>query len=128
MAKSKPTQAGGQIPNYTVAHIKLVILFCAYGFSGLLTYSVYSVALKREGVFFKTLQDYFECESTGFSPNKTCERRIFESLDPTEFTFPITIVSFVLLPLATSLYVTNVKKLMTKFKCSKKKYNNSSNI
>lgn len=112
MAKGKPTQGGGQLPNYTVAHIKLVVLFCAYGFSGLLTYSVYSVVLKREGAFFKTLQDYFECESTGVSPNKTCERSVFENLDPTEFTFPTAIMSYLLYPFATLLYVINIKKLI----------------
>ena len=109
------------MPWHIVAHIKLVVTFCAYGFSGLINYSAYSVVLKRENAYSTALQDYFECESTGISPNKTCERSIFESLDPTEFTFPITIVSFVILPLATLLYVTNIKKLMTKFKCNKKK-------
>ena len=96
-----------------MAHVKLVAIFCAFGVTTVLNYSAYSAVLRRQNAYSTALQDYFDCESTGVSPNnRACDRSIFESLDPTEFTFPVTSVSYILVPLATLLYVTNVKKLV----------------
>ena len=118
-SKEKQAQAERQsLPNHNVAHIKLVVTFCAYGVSAVLNYTAYSYVLTREDAYSKALHQYFECESTGVNSNKTCDRRIFENLDPTEFTFPATTIFYMLFPLATLLYVTDIKKLM---KCKRLK-------
>ena len=96
---------------YTLAQIKLAMVFCAYGFSTVLNYTAYSVVVRRQDAFSKQLGQYFDCESTGISPGKVCDRHIFESLDPTEYTFPLTTITYILLPISTLIYVMNFERL-----------------
>ena len=101
----------GQSNIYTAAQIKLAMVFCTNGFATVLIYTAYSVVVRRQDAFSEQLDHYFDCESTGISPGKTCDRHIFESLDPTEYTFPIVIISYLLLPIGTLIYVMNFERL-----------------
>ena len=105
---------------YKHAQIKLVLIFCVFGLTGLLNYSSYSRVLRKEGVYSQALEQYLSCEEVG-AANNTCDRSIFEEHDPTPITFPLTTISHVLVPLAILIYVANTKKLLkycqTKFKC-----------
>ena len=77
----------------------------------MLNYTAFSVVVSRQDAFSEQLDHYFDCESTGISPGKVCDRHIFENLDPTEFTFPLAIISFVLLPIGILIYVMNFERL-----------------
>ena len=96
---------------YTAAQIKLAMVFFTNGFATVLNYTAYSVVVSRQDAFSEQLDQYFDCESTGISPEKECDRHTFESLDPTEFTFPLTIISYILLPIGTLIYVMNFERL-----------------
>ena len=95
--------------------MKLVLTFCAYGVANVILYSSYSVVLKREDAYSQALEEYFDCESTGVELGKSCDRRPFEALDATPITFPLTTIAYMLLPLATLIYVSNVEKLSKKY-------------
>ena len=101
----------GQSNIYTAAQIKLAIVFCTSGFSRVLNLTIYSVVVSRQDAFSEQLDQYFDCESTGSSPGKVCDRHIFESLDPTEFTLPLVIISYIFLPIGTLIYVMNFERL-----------------
>jgi len=101
----------GQSNIYTAAQIKLAMVFCTNGFAIVLNYTAFSVVESRQDAFSEQLDQYFDCESTGISPGKVCDRHAFESLDPTEFTFPLAIISFVLLPIGILIYVMNFERL-----------------
>ena len=110
----KPEESDGPSHSYTTAHMKLILTFCVYGISNIVNFSFYSVVLKREIAYSQELQQYFDCESMGVRFGKTCDRDAFERLDPTEFTFPLTTISYMLMPIATLIYVANVEKFIKK--------------
>ena len=101
--------------HYTAAQVKLILTFCAYGVANLILYSSYSVVLKREDAYSQALEEYFDCESTGVEFGKFCDRSVFEALDATPITFPLTTIAYMLLPLAPLIYVSNVEKLSKKY-------------
>ena len=96
------------------AHMKLLLTFCVYGISNIVNYSAYSVVLRREDAFSQELEQYFDCESTGVSFGKTCDRDAFERVDPSKFTLPLSTISVGLMPIATLIYVANVEKFIKK--------------
>ena len=119
---TQPTQYGDGEMNtststhrYTSAQVKLVMTFCAYGIANIGNYSAYSVVLKREGAYSQALEEYFDCESTGVEFGKSCDRSAFQALDASPITFPLTTISYVLLPLATLIYVANVEMFTIKY-------------
>lgn len=90
-------------------------MFCTYGISNIISYSSYSVVLRRQDPYAQALEAYFDCESTGVVIGKTCDRSIFEEIDPTETTFPLSIASYMLLPIGTLIYVSNIEKIFKKY-------------
>ena len=100
---------------YTSAQVKLVLTFCAYGFANVVNYSAYSVILKKEDAYSQALEQYFDCESTGVEFGKSCDRSAFEALDASPITFPLTTISYMLLPIATLIYVANIEKFAKKY-------------
>jgi len=106
------SDANERQPNiYTAAQIKLAIVFCTSGFSRVLNLTIYSVVVSRQDAFSEQLDHYFDCESTGISPGKACDRHTFESLEPTEFTLPVVIISYIFVPIGTLIYVMNFERL-----------------
>lgn len=101
--------------HYTSAQVKLVLTFFAYGFTNVINYSAYSVLLSGESAFSQALEEYFNCESTGMVVGKTCDRSIFEEIDRSRITFPLTMTSYIFMPLATLIYVSNGEKLIKKY-------------
>ena len=108
---------------YTSAQIKLILIFCAQGIAAVISYSVYSVALKREPAFQQALDDYLECEK---SANIQCDRSSFEALDPTPITFTLATISSALLPLSILIYVANIEKLKLFNTCKRKLFSTKS--
>jgi hypothetical protein len=113
--KPKPMTNGNEESNspthrYTSAQVKLILTFCAYGVANVILYSAYSVVLKREDAYSQALEQYFDCESTGVMVGKSCDRSTFEALDATPITFPLTTVAYMLLPLATLIYVVDIEQ------------------
>ena len=113
MQSKKPNQQESSSTNrYTSAQIKLVLIFCTQGLATIINFSAYSVVLKRESAYSQALNEYLECKSL----NGQCDRSSFEALDPTSATFPLTTITYVLLPLSTLIYVANVEKLFSRCK------------
>ena len=79
------------------------------------------MVLRQEGPFSQALEEYLDCESLG--TNSTCSRDKFENFDPTPITNPLALISYVLLPVSTLIYVANVEKI---FKMCKTKLTRSS--
>ena len=121
IVRRKISQSGQELPNHIVAHIKLVVIFCAYGLAGFLISIVYSVALKTEDAYLVALHQYFDCEKTAFITNKTCDRSIFEDLDASVFLNPVGLVSYVFYPFPILLYVLNFKRIKFKKKADVEK-------
>ena len=109
---------------YTSAQIRLVLIFCTYGLATIINFSAYSVILRQEHPFSQALDEYLECKGLGSASPQTCSRQKFEDFDPSPVTFPLTIISYVLLPVSTLIYVANIEKVFalfkTKFKFSTK--------
>lgn len=101
---------------YTEAQIKLVFTFLTYSLFSVIGYVLYSVVLNRQGIYSTELERYFDCESTGTSPDKVCSRESFENLDPSKFSLTTTTILLVGWPLATLIYVTNFEKIISKVK------------
>ena len=89
-----------------------MLIFCTQGFATIINYSAYSVVLRMEDAFSQASEEYLNCEGRG-NVNEQCDRSSFEELDPTPTTFPLTTITYVLLPLSTLIYVANVEKLFT---------------
>ena len=100
---------------YTSAQVKLVLTFCAYGVSNVINYSLYSVVLKKEDAYSQALEHYFNCESMGVEFGKSCDRSVFEALDATPITFPLSTIVYIFSPLATLIYVANIDKFTKKY-------------
>ena len=115
LASNGDVESNTPTHRYTSAQVKLVLTFCAYGVANVILYSSYSVILKREDPFSQALEEYFDCESTGVEFGKSCDRSVFEALDPTPIVLSLSTIAYMLLPLATLMYVLNVEKLSKKY-------------
>ncbi len=79
-----------------------------YGLFLLIGFSVLAVDFKDIG---NDLAVYFECESTGESPGKVCDRSGFEDIEPITL-FGIQFIIGVGYPFVNLMYALNIKRMI----------------
>ena len=96
------------------AERKLLIILCYYVLLVAISLTAFTVTLRRSGLYFTALLEYWRCETTGVDPENPCNRASFE-----EQTYPgLTTLAYVLLwtfPAVNLIFAVNISEIKKKF-------------
>ena len=76
-----------------------------------------AITVRNSGQYGVTLLEYWQCEATGFDPEKQCDRlyALFEELGPPAL-IAISNLLYLISPLVNLVFVINIIELKEKFK------------
>lgn len=99
--------------SYIKAEFKVLIAFLCYTFVAILGITTITITIQHYGKFQRELTNYFKCESTGISPEKTCSRSGFESVDFTPYVNIFTEIALTVYQMVTLVYIVNIDEIKT---------------
>ena len=101
----------------SIAERKVLIVLCYFVLLVVVSLTALAITVRNSGQYAVTLVEYWQCEATGFDPEKQCDRlyALFEELGPPAL-IAISNLLYLILPLVNLVFVINVTELKQKFK------------
>ena len=101
----------------SIAERKVLIVFCYFVLLVVVALTALASLTRISGQYAITLLEYWQCEATGFDPEKQCDRlyALFEEPGPPAL-IAISNLLYLILPLVNLVFVINVTELKQKFK------------
>ena len=101
----------------SIAERKVLIVFCYFVLLVVVALTALASLTRISGQYSITLLEYWQCEATGFDPEKQCDRlyALFEEPGPPAL-IAISNLLYLILPLVNLVFVINVTELKQKFK------------